>query len=72
MQTECQREESPPPGLDAAANPAAALAQRDRDKAAVSAVIGPVMGVAPSDVPDLAVLLFGPMARGTEVGLAAD
>jgi hypothetical protein len=29
------------------------------------------MGLAPSDVPDLAVLLFGPLARGTEVGLAA-
>jgi hypothetical protein len=29
------------------------------------------MGLAPSDVPDLAVLLFGPVARGTEVRLAA-
>jgi hypothetical protein len=29
------------------------------------------MGLTPSDVPDLAVLLFGPVARGTEVGLSA-
>jgi virulence factor Mce-like protein len=72
VQKECVREESPPPGNDVASQPAVALAQRDRDKAAVGAVIGPVMGVAPSDVPDLAVLLFGPVARGTQVGLSAD
>jgi hypothetical protein len=72
VQKECVREESPPPGADAASQPAVALAQRDRDRAAVGAVIGPVLGVAPADVPDLAVLLFGPLARGTQVGLAAD
>ncbi len=74
VQTECVRDENPQPapGADAASQPAVALAQRDRDRQAVGAVIGPVMGVAPSDVPDLAVLLFGPMARGTEVGLSAD
>ena len=55
-----------------ASDPARALAQRDLERAAVGAAVGPVMGLAPRDVPDLAVLLFGPMARGTEVGLSAD
>ena len=67
--------EPAPPGAGSAAasdDPARALAQRDRDRAAVNAVIGPILGLAPPDVPDLAVLLFGPMARGTEVGLATD
>ena len=36
----------------------------------MGAVLGPVLGVSPDDVPDLAYLLFGPMARGTEVGLS--
>lgn len=69
VQNGCPRDggsEPPSPSSD----PARALAQRDRDRAAVSAAVGPVLGMAPADVPDLAVLLFGPMARGTEVGLA--
>ncbi len=41
----------------------------DASEDAMGAVLGPVMGVSPTDVPDLAFLLFGPMARGTEVGL---
>jgi phospholipid/cholesterol/gamma-HCH transport system substrate-binding protein len=57
---------------EAAADPVRALVpQRERDRVAVSAAVGPVMGVAPDAVPDLAVLLFGPVARGTEIGLAA-
>ena len=51
-------------------DPAAALASPQGQRAAMGAVIGPVLGVAPDDVPDLAYLLFGPMARGTEVGLS--
>ena len=35
----------------------------------MSSVLAPVLGVASDDVPDLAYLLFGPVARGTEVGL---
>ena len=58
-------------GEPAAFEPARALAQRDVERAAVGAAVGPVMGVAPVDVPDLATLLFGPLARGTKVGLAA-
>lgn len=33
----------------------------------VDALVAPQMGVAPRDVPDVATLLFGPMARGTAV-----
>jgi phospholipid/cholesterol/gamma-HCH transport system substrate-binding protein len=69
VQTECQREDPPP--VDAALEPARALAQRDVERTTVAAAVGPVMGLAPKDVPDLAVLLFGPVARGTSVGLAA-
>ncbi len=45
------------------------LPERDAERAAVGAVVGRVMGIAPQEVPDAAVLLFGPMARGNEVGL---
>ena len=68
----CIGEPAPPGSPSASDDPARALAQRERDRAAVNAVIGPIMGLAPPDVPDLAVLLFGPLARGTEVGLASD
>ena len=55
---------------EAAANPAVALASPQGQRRVMGAVLGPVLGVAPDDVPDLAFLLFGPMARGTEVGLS--
>jgi phospholipid/cholesterol/gamma-HCH transport system substrate-binding protein len=71
IQEECVREEEPPPSSLAVAEPARALAQRDVERATVGAAVGPVMGLAPRDVPDLAVLLFGPVARGTSVGLAS-
>ena len=70
VQNGCPRD-GDPEDASAPFDPARALAQRDRDRAAVAAVAAPVMGIAPSEVPDLAVLLFGPVARGTEVGLAA-
>ena len=44
-------------------------ARRDAERAAIGAIIGPLLGVAPHAVPDLALLLFGPLARGTEVSL---
>ena len=54
----------------AASDPAAALAgPAAQERAVMSSVLAPVMGVSPQDVPDLAFLLFGPVARGTEVGL---
>ncbi len=70
IQNGCHNEEPAPPGAEN--DPARALAQRELDRAAVNAVVGPIMGLRPAEVPDLAVMLFGPMARGTEVGLAAD
>jgi phospholipid/cholesterol/gamma-HCH transport system substrate-binding protein len=35
----------------------------------IKSVVGPAMGVPASDVPDLATLLFGPLARGGQVNL---
>jgi virulence factor Mce-like protein len=55
---------------DATSDPAVALASPQGQRRVMGAVLGPVLGVAPDDVPDLAYLLFGPMARGTEVGLS--
>ena len=40
------------------------------DRAAVGAVVAPAFGVQPHEVPDVAVLLFGPVARGTVVAPA--
>jgi phospholipid/cholesterol/gamma-HCH transport system substrate-binding protein len=37
------------------------------DRAAVGVVVAPALGVGPSEVPDVAVLLFGPVARDTVV-----
>ena len=61
VQTECEGRETGP-----LSGP---LPERDTDRAAVGAIVGRVMGVAPQEVPDAAVLLFGPVARGNEVGL---
>ncbi len=51
-------------------DPASALATPAGQRAVMDAVLAPVLGVAADEVPDLAYLLFGPMARGTEVGLS--
>ncbi len=64
--TQSPDEPRPAPSDD----PAAALASPAGQRAAMGAVLGPVMGVPFDEVPDLAYLLFGPMARGTEVGLS--
>jgi len=53
----------------ALADPAAALAGPAAQRDSMASVLAPVMGVSPREVPDLAYLLFGPVARGTEVGL---
>jgi phospholipid/cholesterol/gamma-HCH transport system substrate-binding protein len=39
------------------------------ERSFVNRVVSPVMGVRPDEVPDVATLLFGPLARGTEVSL---
>ena len=62
--------QSEDPGAEAANDPALALGSPAGQRAVIGAVLGPVLGVAPDEVPDLAYLLFGPMARGTEVGLS--
>jgi phospholipid/cholesterol/gamma-HCH transport system substrate-binding protein len=39
------------------------------ERAVVDVIAAPVMGVPVDDVPDVATLLFGPLARGSEVNL---
>jgi phospholipid/cholesterol/gamma-HCH transport system substrate-binding protein len=71
------RDEGPPDSTDPpeesssspAANPASFLAPTSQ-RQMLDAVVAPVMGVPVDEVPDLASLLFGPVARGTVVGLA--
>jgi len=58
-------EKVPGPSLDVTSGFAGTAAERS----VVNSVAGPVLGVAPEDVPDVATLLFGPLARGTEVSL---
>ena len=41
-----------------------------QSRAVIDRVVAPVLGVRTADVPDLAHLLFGPVARGTVVGLS--
>ena len=48
--------------------PASSTAVQSR--AVLSTVMAPVLGVSADEVPDLAHLLFGPVARGTVVGLS--
>jgi phospholipid/cholesterol/gamma-HCH transport system substrate-binding protein len=40
------------------------------DRAAVGVAVAPVLGLTPTEVPDVAVLLFGPVARDTVVRLS--
>ncbi len=53
------------PGFDLTSGFAGTAAERS----VVNAIAAPAMGVAVDDVPDVASLLFGPLARGTEVTL---
>jgi phospholipid/cholesterol/gamma-HCH transport system substrate-binding protein len=45
------------------------FAGTDAERSVVNSVTAPVMGVSPDDVPDLASLLLGPLARGAEVSV---
>jgi hypothetical protein len=59
-----------PPGLASAlVAPAGALGGPDQAQIVATAV-APVLAMHPGDVPDIATLLFGPVARGTTVGYA--
>jgi hypothetical protein len=40
------------------------------EQRAVGSLVAPVMGVPADEVPPVATLLFGPMARGTAVSVA--
>lgn len=53
------------PGFDLTSGFAGTAAERG----VVNAITGPAMGVPTSDVPDVAALLFGPLARGAEVSV---
>lgn len=59
----------PPSGVSARAfaDPVLALGT-DEQRAAVGTAVAPVLATSPGDVPDIATLLFGPLARGGTVG----
>jgi virulence factor Mce-like protein len=52
------------------ADPALYLAGPQAQRQVLDSVVAPVLGVPADGVPDIAQLLFGPMARGTTVGLS--
>jgi virulence factor Mce-like protein len=56
------------PGFDAApVDPTSGHSGTAAEQGVVDALVAPSMGVRAAEVPDLATLLFGPMARGTAV-----
>ena len=57
---------APAPNLRAAI---VSLAGTIAEQSLVDAVAAPVLGVPTSNVPDVATLLFGPLARGAEVSV---
>lgn len=56
-----------PSFADAPVDPSSGLSGSSEEQRLVAALVAPSMGVSPTAVPDLATLLFGPMARGTAV-----
>ena len=50
-------------------DPTSGFAGTAAERELLSAVAGPVLGVAPREVPGLTTLLLGPLARGTEVSV---
>jgi phospholipid/cholesterol/gamma-HCH transport system substrate-binding protein len=65
VQAECPRDRGghAPPGSSGATP----FSPASYDRAAVGAIVAPALGVRPDEVPDVAVLLFAPVARGTVV-----
>ncbi len=47
--------------------PSTGLVGSEAEQMLVGSIVGPRMGLDPQQVPDIATLLFGPVARGTEV-----
>ena len=68
----CHGAPAPPGGVSAQAisDPVLALGGPDQQKA-VGAAVAPVLQLSPDDVPDIATLLFGPLARGGTIGYRA-
>lgn len=58
-----------PAGADTLFETTSGYAGTPAEQELVAALVGPTMGRSPNDVPDIATLLFGPMARGAEVSL---
>ncbi|MFP5335638.1 MAG: MCE family protein [Actinomycetes bacterium] len=52
----------------ALAGPTSGLAGTPAEQRVVGALLAPALGTDAADVPDIGTLLFGPLARGTEVG----
>ena len=57
------------PGRDASVDVSSGFAGTAAERRLVNAIAAPVMGVPVDEVPDVGTLLFGPLARGTEVTL---
>jgi phospholipid/cholesterol/gamma-HCH transport system substrate-binding protein len=65
------RETTRPPADDGSSPFASAsFSDADADRRVINAVVAPFLGVEADRVPDVAHLLFGPVARGTVVGLS--
>ncbi|MDQ3029567.1 MAG: MCE family protein [Actinomycetota bacterium] len=66
-----EEEQGPGPGgLPLPAAPVS-FTNPDVQRSIINAAVAPVMGTSVDDVPDVAHLLFGPVARGTAVGLSS-
>jgi phospholipid/cholesterol/gamma-HCH transport system substrate-binding protein len=64
VQTECARERRAPSASAAATTGSPA----SWDRAAVGAAVAPALGLTPGEVPDVAVLLYAPVARSVRAG----
>jgi phospholipid/cholesterol/gamma-HCH transport system substrate-binding protein len=67
---------APPAGttqLDATTySPSMGTAGTSEEQGGLNSLLGPILGIPSSDVPDLASLLFGPMVRGSTLALSAE
>jgi virulence factor Mce-like protein len=61
----------PPPGLPGFPAAPVSFSSPDAQRSIINAAVAPVMGTSVDEVPDVAHLLFGPVARGTAVGLSS-
>jgi virulence factor Mce-like protein len=68
----CHAGANPPGGLSSRAisDPVLALGGPAQERA-VGVAVAPVLQLSPDDVPDIATLLFGPLARGGTIGYAS-